>query len=134
VGDLSERIQGPLCRLLLVIGGKRPIGLADQPAAWLLADQGDELPPLGLAQPPRPTRPRQVAEPVHALVVEAVQPLPHGLGVAAQCLGDLADALAVPAADHDASAQDPVGGRVTAGRQPTQGVLLIGVSRRSGVQ
>jgi hypothetical protein len=134
VGGLDHGVQGPLGRLLLVLGGKGPVGLPDQPTRWSLADQGDELPALGLAQPAWPARSGQVAESAHAVGVAAVQPLPHGLGVAPQRGGDLGDALAVPAAAHDAGAQDPVAGRVTAGGEPADGALLVGVGRRSGKQ
>src|SRR4029453_17534060 len=101
------------------------------------ADQGDQLATLGLVEPAWPTRPGSVTEPVNTVGVEAVQPLPHGLGVTAQPGGDLAGPLAVPASDHDAGAQDPVSRRVAAGgggREPAQDALLVGISRWSGVQ
>src|SRR4029453_10385231 len=91
------------------------VGLPDQPTGRVLADQGDQLATLGLVEPAWPTRPGSVTEPVNTVGVEAVQPLPHGLGVTAQPGGDLAGPLAVPASDHDAGAQDPVSRRVAAG-------------------
>src|SRR5512133_2587598 len=108
--------------------------LPGQPTGRVLADQGDQLATLGLVEPAWPTRPGSVTKPVDTVGVEAVQPLPHGLGVTAQPGGDLAGPLAVPASGHDAGAQDPVGRRVAAGREPAQGALLVGISRWSGVQ
>src|SRR4029450_6637085 len=101
-------------------GGRPPpgaVGLPDQPAGRVLADQGDQLATLGLVEPAWPTRPGAVTEPVQRLGVEAVPPLPPGLGVTAQPGGDLAGPLAVPASDHDAGAQDPVGRGMAAGRE-----------------
>src|SRR5215216_2639724 len=134
VGGLDQRIQRPHPGLLGVDPSQGVVGLPDQPAGRVLADQGDQLATLGLVEPAWPTRPGSVTEPVDTVGVEAVQPLPHGLGVTAQPGGDLAGPLAVPASDHDAGAQDPVGRRVAAGREPAQGALLVGISRRSGVQ
>src|ERR671912_599372 len=125
---------GPYAGLLGVDRSQGPVGLPDQPTGRVLADQGDQLATLGLVEPAWPTGPGSVTEPVDTVVVEAVQPLPHGLGVTAQPGGDLAGSLAVPASDHDAGAQDPVGGCVAAGREPAQGALLVGISRWSGVQ
>ena len=98
------------------------------------ADQTDDLASLGLVQAAGATRARPVTESLDTLGVEAVQPLPHGLGMAPQPLGDLTGALALPASDHDAGAQDPVGGCMAAGRQPAHSALLVQVSGRSGVQ
>jgi len=134
VGGLDQRIQRPHTGLLGVDRSQGAVGLPDQPAGRVLADQGDQLATLGLVEPAWPTRPGSVTEPVDTVGVEAVQPLPHGLGVTAQPGGDLAGPLAVPASDHDAGAQDPVGRRMAAGREPAQGALLVGISRWSGVQ
>src|SRR5215207_1337683 len=134
VGRLDQRIQRPHTGLLGVDRSQGPVGLPDQPTGRVLADQGDQLATLGLVEPAWPTGPGSVTKPVDTMVVEAVQPLPHGLGVTAQPGGDLAGSLAVPASDHDAGAQDPVGGCVAAGREPAQGALLVGISRWSGVQ
>ena len=76
--------------------GQGAVGLPDQPAGRVLADQGDQLATLGLVEPAWPTRAGSVTEPVDTVGVEAVQPLPHGLGVTAQPGGDLAGPLAVP--------------------------------------
>src|SRR4029453_9121340 len=79
VGGLDQGVQGPLCRLLLVFGGKGPVGLSDQPTGWSLADQGDELPALGLAQPARPARSGQVAAAPPPRGGEAGETPAHGL-------------------------------------------------------
>jgi hypothetical protein len=134
VGGLDQRVQGPLRRLLLVFGGKGAVRLPGEPARRVAADQTDNLASLGLVQAAGATRARPVTESLDTLGVKAVQPLPHGLGMAPQPLGDLTGALALPASDHDAGAQDPVGGRMAAGRQPAHSALLVQVSGRSGVQ
>ena len=46
-----------------------------------------------------------------------MQSFPHRLGMAAQCLGDLADALSLPAAHHHLGVKDPVGWRMYTVRQ-----------------
>ena len=96
VSGLDQRIQRPHTGLLGVDRRQGAVGLPDQPAGRVLADQGDQLATLGLVEPAWPTRPGSVTEPVDTVGVEAVQPLPHGLGVTAQPGGDLAGPLAVP--------------------------------------
>jgi hypothetical protein len=77
-------LQAQLVRgLLLVVGGQRPVGLPSEPAGRVLADQVDQLATLDLAQPTGPAWAGPITEPVHTVLAEAVQPLPHGLGVAA---------------------------------------------------
>jgi hypothetical protein len=75
-----------------------------------------------------------VAEPVDALGVEPVQPLSHRLRVAAQLVGDLGGAQAVPAVGDHPGASDPVAGCVPGAGQLADGALFGGVERWSGVQ
>ncbi len=75
-----------------------------------------------------------VAEPTDALGVEPVQPLPHRLRVAAQPLGDLGGAQAVPATRDHRRASDPVAGRVPGAGQLADGPLFGGADRWSGKQ
>ncbi len=75
-----------------------------------------------------------VAEPVDALGVEPVQPLPHGLRVAAQLVGDLGGAQAVPAVGDHPGAPDPVAGGVPGAGQLADGALFGGVDWWSGEQ
>jgi hypothetical protein len=81
VGGLDQRIQRPHARLLGVDRSQGPVGLPDQPAGRVLADQGDQLATLGLVEPAWPTGPGSVTKPVDTVGVEAVQPLPHGLSL-----------------------------------------------------
>jgi heavy metal translocating P-type ATPase len=81
--------------------------------ARLRAGQLDDPTPLVLADASGHARAGQVGQPVDAVgLVEAVQPLVHGLGVAAEPLGELGDAGPVPACGDDAGALDQAGGGV----------------------
>jgi hypothetical protein len=75
-----------------------------------------------------------VTEPVDALGVEPVQPLPHRLWVAAQLLGDLGGAQAIPAVGDHRRAPDPVAGCVPGAGQLADGALFGRVDRWSGEQ
>src|SRR6266545_1592781 len=68
----------------------------------LRASQGDDAAALVLADAPGHAGAGQVSQRVDAAGVEPVQPLVDRLGVAAQPLGELGDAGAVPAAGDDA--------------------------------
>ena len=105
-----------------------------QPAGWLGAGQGDDPAAIMLGQAPRSAGSWPVAEPLDALGVEAVQPLPHRLGVAAQPCGDLGGAQAVPAVGDHLGTLDPVAGCVPGAGQLADGVLFGGVDRWSGEQ
>jgi hypothetical protein len=86
-------------RRLGLVRRQEPLAALVQPAGWLGAGQGDDAAALGLGEAPGQARPGQVGQPVQPLgSVEAVQPLVHRLGVAAEPLGELGDAGAVPAA------------------------------------
>jgi hypothetical protein len=96
-----------------------------QAAGRLGAGQGDDPAALGLGQPPGQARAGQVGQPVQPVgIVEAVQPLVHRLGVAAEPVGELGDAGAVPAVGDDAGALDQAGRRVPSSGQLAQGVFL----------
>src|SRR5215216_2939608 len=106
-----------------------------QAARRLGAGQLDDPAALVLGQPPRHTRAGQVGQPVQPLgSVEAVQPLVYRLGVAAEPLGELGDADAVPACGDDAGALDQAGGSVAGAGEPAQGAFLDRVGRWSGIQ
>jgi hypothetical protein len=105
-----------------------------QPAGRRRAGQGDDPATLGLAEPPRSAGAWPVAEPVDAFGVEPVQPLSHRLGVAAQLVGDLGGAQAVPAVGDHPGAPDPVAGCVPGAGQLADGALFGGVERWSGEQ
>jgi hypothetical protein len=62
---------------------QQPLAALVQAAGWLRAGQGDDPAALVLGEAPRSAGAWPVAEPVDALGVEAVQPLPHRLRVAA---------------------------------------------------
>src|SRR4029453_6366314 len=76
VGVLDQRIERPHTGLL---GAARRQG-AVRPPARARGDQGDSRARLGVAERACPTRPGPVTEPADTVGVEAVQPLPPGLG------------------------------------------------------
>ena len=102
-----------------------------QPPGRLGAGQRDNPAAIMLAEAPRSAGSWPVAEPVDALGVEPVQPLPHRLRVAAQPLGDLGGAQAVPAVGDHPGAPDPVAGCVPGAGQLADGALFGGVDRWS---
>jgi hypothetical protein len=114
--------------------GQQPLAALVQAAGRRRAGQGDEPATVGLGDAPRSAGSWPVAEPVDALGVEPVQPLPHRLWVAAQLLGDLGGALAVPAGGDHPGAPDPVAGGVPGAGQLADGVLFGGVDWWSGEQ
>jgi len=70
VGGLDQRIQRPHAGLLGVDRSQGAVGLPDQPAGRVLADQGDQLATLGLVEPAWPTRPGSATEPVDTVVLK----------------------------------------------------------------
>jgi hypothetical protein len=106
-----------------------------QAAGRRRAGQGDDPAALVLGQPPGQARARQVGQAIQPVgSVEAVQPLVDRLGVAAQPLGELGDAGAIPAAGDDAGALDQAGGRMPGAGELAQGAFLGRVGGWSGRQ
>jgi hypothetical protein len=99
-------------RRLRLVRGQQPLAAVLQAAGRRRAGQLDDPAALVLADPPGQARTGQVGQPVQAIGVEAVQPLGDRLGVAAQPLGQLADADALPAGGDDAGALDQAGRRM----------------------
>jgi hypothetical protein len=99
-------------RRLGICRRSKPFTALVQAAGRLGAGQLDDPAALVLADPPGQARTGQVGQPVQAIGVEAVQPLVDRLGVAAQPLGQLADADAVPAGGDDAGTLDQAGWRM----------------------
>jgi hypothetical protein len=125
LGGLRQRVQGPVRRRLGVRGRTQPLAALVQAPGRLGAGQGDDLAALGLGQPPGQARAGQVGQPVQPVgIVEAVQPLVHRLGVAAEPVGEFGDAGAVPACGDDAGALDQAGRRMPSSGQLAQGVFL----------
>src|ERR671911_1045818 len=121
LGGLRQRVQGPLRRRLGVLRRQEPLAALVQAAGWLGAGQGDDAATVGLGQAPRSAGSWPVAEPIDALGVEPVQPLPHRLRVAAQLLGDLGGAQTIPAVGDHPGAGDPVAGCVPGAGQLADG-------------
>jgi hypothetical protein len=121
-------------RRLGLVGRQQPLAALLQAPGRRRAGQGDDPATLVLGQPPRSAGSWPVAEPVDALGVEPVQPLPHRLRVAAQLGGDLGGAQAVPAVGDHPGAPDPVAGCVPGAGQLADGALFGGVDRWSGEQ
>ena len=105
-----------------------------QPAGRLGAGQGDDPAAIMLGEAPRPAGSWPVAEPVDALGVEPVQPLPHRLRVATQLGGDLGGARPVPAVGDHAGALDPVARGVAAGGELADLAFLVGILWGAGVE
>jgi hypothetical protein len=134
LGSSSQRLQGPLRRLLLIGRDQGAVGLAHQPPGRVAAHQGDDPSALQLPKPPGPTRAGQVTQPIDAVLVEAVQPAVDGAGMAAELGGDLAHLGAVPAQGDDAGALKPAGGCVAGVGEPADAALLGGVGGWPGKQ
>jgi len=73
-----------------------------------------------------------ISKPIYPFGVEAVEALPHGLGVAAEFLGDPGVAQSLPAQGDDAGAQDPVPRSMTATGQLMDLALFIGILGQAG--
>jgi hypothetical protein len=118
-------------------GRQQPLAALVQPAGRRRAGQGDDPAAVGLGQAPGSAGSwpvAQPAQPVDTFGVEAVQPLPHRLRVAAQLVGDLGGAQAVPAVGDHPGAPDPVAGCVAGAGQLADGALFGGVDGWSGEQ
>jgi hypothetical protein len=125
----TQTLIGVLEQLAGFYAGQRVVLLWD----GLGAGQGDDAAALVLADAPGHARAGQVGQPIEPVGVEAVQPLVHRLGVAAEPFGQLSDAGAVPAAGEDAGTLDPTGGRVPGSGEPAEGALLGLVGGCSGM-
>jgi hypothetical protein len=96
--------------------------------------QGDDAATLQLPKPRRPPGAGQIAQPIDAAGIEAVQPAVDRARMAVQRLGDLADLGAVPAQGDDAGALQPTRRCVAGGGEFADAALLGGVGGWSGEQ
>jgi hypothetical protein len=137
LGGSSQRVQGPLRRLVGLLGpvkAKGAVGLAQQPPGRVACDQGDDPSALQLPKPPGPTRAGQVTQPIDAVLVEAVQPAVDGALVTAELGGDLAHLGAIPAQGDDAGALQPARRCVAGSGEPAEAAFLGGVGGWPGKQ
>jgi hypothetical protein len=87
--SLGERVQRPVGSLGLVLGTQHTIRLGEELARWVLGDQRDDLRAFQFLKARLASGAGTISESVYALVVEAVNALPDGLGVTAELFGDL---------------------------------------------
>lgn len=134
LGCGSEGIERPFWLGVWIwcfeLAGQRVGGLA----RWRQFDQGEYGAALELGEARLAASARQHPQPVESLRIEGVQAVAHRFRMTAECVGDLAGALAIPAARDHLGVDDSVGGRVDAVGQLPNMALFVGVQWRASGQ
>jgi hypothetical protein len=87
--SFDEGVQRPVGCLGLVLGAEHAVRLGDELARWVLGDQRDDLRAFQFRKARLASGAGTISETVYALVIEAVDARPDGLGVTAELFGDL---------------------------------------------
>jgi hypothetical protein len=129
LGGGRQRIERPVRDVPTLATGRSegPVGIGEQSPRWGAGDQGTHGAAFGLGEAWLAPTARLHAQSVEPALVKGMEPLAHGLRMAAQLLSDGSRAQAIPTAHNHPRMPHPIGGGVMAPRPTSNLVVFRGI-------